>query len=133
MRGLIVKLAIVAAVTGSIVWLVWPRGAGTDQTDRQARAIADAISYPRQADAMGYAHAVLALNHAGAQVMEATDLHQKDLKAPQVHLVIQLRYTDCDKPTIFGCGGREINRTVCYGFDLTYYAVVNGPSVVDCP
>ena len=131
MRALIVVLIVVAAVAGGVTWLLWPRGAGDEQTDSEAQILADAVSYPRQPDAMGYARALLAINHVGAEVLEATDIQQTDLDKPQVHLVIRLKYTACD-PNIdlFCTPGPGI---VCYGFDLNYYDPLNGPSVVDCP
>jgi len=57
------------------------RGAGDDQTDRQARTLAEAISYPRQADATGYTRALLATTlgrSGGVQVLEATDLQKSE-------------------------------------------------------
>ncbi|HTI27021.1 MAG TPA: hypothetical protein VL652_38915 [Kutzneria sp.] len=131
MRGLIVLLVVVAAVAGGATWLLWPRGAGTKETDRQARTIAEAIAYPRQADAMGYARALIAVNHIGAQVLEATDIQHTDVQKPRVHLVMRIDYTTCGRGSILTCN--EVSGTVCYGFDLNYYQPLNGPSVVDCP
>ncbi|MFC0540064.1 hypothetical protein [Kutzneria chonburiensis] len=131
MRGLIVVLVVLAAVAGGVTWLLWPRGAGTKETDRQARTIAEAISYPRQADAMGYARALIAVNHIGAQVMEATDIQHTDLQKPMVHLVMRINYQACRKGDLLMC--EQVPATVCYGVDLNYYQPLSSPWVVDCP
>jgi hypothetical protein len=124
-----VALVSVAAAVAGATWWFWPHGDGTAQTDRQARALAQAIAYPRQPDAMGYARAILA--KGGASVLEATDLKHTDPREPTAHLVIRIDYTACGKGNLYGC--ELVSKTVCYAFDINRYEPVDGPSVVGCP
>jgi hypothetical protein len=128
MRVLVALVMVVLAAAAA--WLLWPRrSTGDDLSDRQAQTIAQAVSQPPQADAMGYARAVLATH--SAVVLEATDLKAARNTDPRAHLVIRLMYNT------YASGdfnhSHPIPKPVCYGFDLTFFQPVDGPEVVDCP
>ncbi|MFC0432304.1 hypothetical protein [Kutzneria buriramensis] len=125
---ILVALLVAAGVIGGAAWLLTPRG-GTAQTDKEARSIATAISYPRSPDAMGYARTLLA-KYPNVKVLEATDLKAVQPTDPLTHLVIRIDYDKCGG-NVIAC--QPIPATVCYGFDLNRYEPINGPSVVDCP
>jgi hypothetical protein len=104
---------------------------GTDETDRQSKTLAEAISYPHQADAAGFARAALATNLGKSKdfsVLTAENLAHKAAEDPMAHLVWRIHqdeYTGTVKHTpAFDA---------CYDVEFNYYGPSSGPSRVTCP
>jgi hypothetical protein len=110
--------------------------AGTRDTDRQAGVLAEAISYPRQHDAAGFARAALAtsLGRSGhLAILEASDLHQDSYADPGARLVIRI-HVPAHEASGFG---DESSRAIdaCYRVEylLPSSALAGDPRRLDCP
>jgi hypothetical protein len=102
-----------------------------EESDRQSKTLADAISYPRQSDAAGFARAALATNlgRSGSfSVLEAKDLEHSGPEDAMAHLVWRIHHDAVDTD-----GKRAPARDVCYSVEFNYYGASSGPSRVDCP
>ncbi|MEV4314121.1 hypothetical protein [Actinocrispum sp. NPDC049592] len=103
---------------------------GNDETDRQAATLADAISFPRQSSAAGFARAALAAwkSDSALSVLEMTELDASKQEDPLAHLVIRI-HRDADD-----AGPRhhdELN--ACYGMDFNYWGIIGKPDRTGCP
>ncbi|WP_406630940.1 hypothetical protein [Amycolatopsis sp. WGS_07] len=106
--------------------------AGDAETDRQSATLADAISYPRQADAAGFARAALAtpLGHSnGFGVLEATDLPHDGPRDPMARLVWRIHHEAPN--TGWNLGAETFD--ACYRVEFDYYGTSSGPSRITCP
>ncbi|MEV6229153.1 hypothetical protein AB0L88_14905 [Saccharopolyspora shandongensis] len=105
--------------------------AGDAETDRQSETLALAISYPRQADAAGFARAALAtsLGESGDfSVLEATDLDHKGPGNPMARLVWRIHRNKIDS------GWKHTPAfDACYSVEFNYDGVSSGPSRIICP
>ncbi|MET9260136.1 hypothetical protein [Amycolatopsis sp. NPDC004079] len=125
----IVLLGCVALV--GAFWLV-PSAAGDAETDRQSDTLADAIAYPRQADAAGFARAALATplgRSNGFGVLEATDLPHDGPRDPMARLVWRIHHERSDTGWNLGSGTFD----ACYRVEFDYYGTSSGPSRITCP
>jgi hypothetical protein len=124
------RVAVGAVVGGLLASCgTFTEAAGTRETDRQAKTLADAISYPRQESAAGFARAALATNlgrNPGFSVLEARELEAKELTDPLAHLVIRIHQEA-------GSGPYDKPLTACYSMDFNYYGIIDEPSRVNCP
>lgn len=105
--------------------------AGNGETDRRARVIADAISYPRQTSAAGFARAALATPLAAGGdlvVLEAADVEAADPGGPSARLVVRI-HEDGDDAWLFGTDPVD----ACYEMRFGHHGVVGEPSRVRCP
>ncbi|WP_270947126.1 hypothetical protein [Saccharopolyspora oryzae] len=106
-------------------------GAEHAETDRQSRTLADAISYPRQADAAGFARAALAttLGRSGDfSVLEAEDLDHEGPQEPMAHLVWRIH-----RDARYEGWSRIEAIDACYSVEFTGDGVSSGPSRITCP
>ncbi|TVT36344.1 hypothetical protein FNH05_25740 [Amycolatopsis rhizosphaerae] len=104
--------------------------AGHAETDRQSVTLAHAISYPRQADAAGFARAALAtpLGRSGNfSVLEAKDLDHKGSRA-MARLVWRI-HRDASE----GGWTRVEAFDACYRVEFTDDEVSYGPTRITCP
>jgi len=132
LRWLVVLLtvpALAACTEGS-------RSLRAAETDRVARIVADAISFPRQSSAEGFARAALdtrAARDGRLAVVEATDLHPtirtvQDRLQPIAHLVFRVHLPAGSD------GWHEWPEvTTCYAADFSQYGIVATPRRVSCP
>jgi hypothetical protein len=128
-RSLYLPLAVALLVagcgsTGSLA-------PGNDETDRVARVVSDAIAWPRQESAMGYARAA-ASTTAGQDgrltVVEVTELEADDLSTPFGELTFLVHL---ERST---AGLIETDPvTACYRAQFGFYGVVQAPSRTRCP
>ena len=106
-------------------------GAGDAETDRQSTTLADAIGYPRQPDAAGFARAALAtrLGKSGSfSVLRAEDLAQEDPADPMARLVWRIHREAVDS------GWQQTPAfDACYEVEFGHYGAVSEPSRVTCP
>jgi hypothetical protein len=107
------------------------RPEGSDETDRIATVVADAISFPRQESAAGYADAAAATN-AGEDgrlsVIGVEELDAEELEDPLGRLVF-LVHLDGEQGAIFSTEPV----TACYRAEFNYYGVIDDPARIDCP
>jgi hypothetical protein len=104
---------------------------GNDETDRVAQVVSDAIAYPRQESAMGYARA--AANTTAGQdgrltVVEVTELDADELTDPFGELTYLIH--------LDGSSGGLIETdpvTACYRAEFGFYGVVGTPHRIHCP
>jgi hypothetical protein len=106
--------------------------AGDAETDRQSETLAIAISYPRQADAAGFARAALATTLGKSpdfSVLEATDLDHVTHDEPMARLVWRIHRDETE------VGGRQHTPAfdACYQVEFNYYGPSSGPSRITCP
>ncbi|WAL67892.1 hypothetical protein ORV05_09010 [Amycolatopsis cynarae] len=123
-RGVAVVCAALLLTSCSAV------AAGYAETDRQSVTLADAISYPRQADAAGFARAALAtpLGRSGDfSVLEAKDLDHKDSRA-MARLVWRIHHAASE-----GGWTRVEAFDACYSVEFTDDEVSYGPVRITCP
>jgi hypothetical protein len=104
---------------------------GDAETDRQSNTLAEAISYPHQPDAAGFARAALAttLGRSGSfSVLEAKDLDHKNPNDPMAHLVWRIHRPTADSKT------HPVPAfDACYTVEFNYYGPTSGPSRATCP
>jgi hypothetical protein len=122
---------VVAAACAVLLMASCSTTAGDAETDRQSETLAEAISYPRQADAAGFARAALttSLGKSGSfAVLEATDLAHQGPQEPMARLVWRIhRDAYDDKVT------RIEALDACYSVEFNYYEASSGPSRTTCP
>lgn len=104
---------------------------GNEETDRIAQVVSDAISYPRQDSAMGYARAAAATT-AGQDgrlaVVEVTELTAEDLSDPFAELTFLVHLEGSTS------GFTETDPvTACYHAGFGSYGLVSSPRRTDCP
>jgi hypothetical protein len=104
---------------------------GNDETDRVAQVVSDAIAWPRQESAMGYARAA-ADTTAGQDgrltVVEVTELEADKLTEPFGELTFLVHL---DGST---AGFIETDPvTACYRAEFGFYGVVESPRRTHCP
>ncbi|WP_409463201.1 hypothetical protein [Amycolatopsis sp. GA6-003] len=119
-----------AALVASF-WLK-PSVAGNAETDRQSDTLTDAIGYPRQADAAGFARAALATplgRSNGFGVLEITDLPHDDPRDPMARLVWRIHHEVPD--TDWNVGSATFD--ACYRVEFDSYGTSSGPSRITCP
>jgi hypothetical protein len=128
-RGLTLSCAAVLLASCSSNLL--SSAAGDSETDRQAQTLADAIAYPHQSDAMGFARAAMATNLGKSgdfAVLEATDIPHKLAEDPMARLVWRIHRDAADS---------GVNATpavdACYDVEFNYHGASSGPSRIDCP
>ncbi|MEO6085586.1 MAG: hypothetical protein ABIQ18_20945 [Umezawaea sp.] len=104
---------------------------GDAETDRQSATLAEAISYPRQENAMGFARAALGTQlgkDPSFSVLVAEDLEHEDLQEPMARLVWRIHRSASDsgwtKTPAFDA---------CYLVEFNYYEAITGPSRTTCP
>ena len=104
---------------------------GNRETDRIANVVSDAISYPRQDSAAGYARAALA-TRAGQdgrlRVLAIEELKAGKLGDPLGRLVFLIHLEGSE-------AGWTISRpvTACYKAEFSFYGVVGSPRRMVCP
>lgn len=111
--------------------LVSGGGPDYDETDRQSRTLADAISYPRHADADGFARAALATSLGQTpsfSLLEVTDLPHKLPDEPMARLVWRIHNDAYDNGW-----KQEPAFDACYRVEFDYYGPSSGPDRIDCP
>jgi hypothetical protein len=95
---------------------------GDAETDRQSNTLADAISYPRQPDAAGFARAALATSLGRSDsfsVLEARDLDHSAAEDPFAHLVWRIHRAE-------GTGwGTTPAFDACYAVEFNYYGTTS--------
>ncbi|PSL43513.1 hypothetical protein B0I31_13114 [Saccharothrix carnea] len=104
---------------------------GDAETDRQSSTLADAIGYPPQSDATGFARAALGTTlgkSAGFSVLRAEDLAHEDLEDPRARLVWRIH-----RDAFEGGWHRTPAFDACYQVDFNYYGAVAEPDRVTCP
>jgi hypothetical protein len=111
--------------------LVEGSAAGDAETDRQSTTLADAIGYPRQSDAAGFARAALGttLGKSGSfSVLRAEDLAHEGPEDPMARLVWRIHSAASES------GWQQSPAfDACYEVDFNYYGAVSEPSRVTCP
>lgn len=127
---------ILAALVGAALLLTGCAGAlspaaGNDETDRVAQVVSDAISYPRQTSAIGYARSATgttAAQDGRLQVVGVADLGSDDLDSPFGELVyrVHLEGSSAGLTT-------SPPATACYRAAFGTYGLMGGPDRVDCP
>jgi hypothetical protein len=96
--------------------------------DREVQTLAEAISWPRQQSAAGFARAALQTPlgmSQGFAVLEAQDLSAPTLTDPMAHLTIRI-YAPAT-------GGWGEDVTACYSMAFNYYGIVGVPERIRCP
>lgn len=105
--------------------------AGDQETDRQSKTLAEAISYPRQENAAGFVRAALSTRLGESDnfsVLEATDLAHESLEDPMARLVWRIHVDEYDS------GWQDTPAfDACYVVEFNYYGVTSGPSRITCP
>jgi hypothetical protein len=103
----------------------------SDETDRIAKVVADAISYPRQDSAAGFARAALA-TRAGQdgrlRVVAMEELHADKLQDPLARLVFLVHLEASEGEFV-----TEPAVTTCYEAKFNYYGVIGTPRRTACP
>lgn len=117
-----VLLLLLGACAGS-------RPPGTGETDRIARVVADAISYPRQRTAAALARAASGRSPA-LTVVEAHELDARTGEDPLAHLVLRV-HLDAVPAAGFASGSPAV--TACYDAEFDRYGVVDSPRRRTCP
>lgn len=123
-RAVLAMVAAMAAVSSCA-------SSGTAETDRQAQTLADAISWPRQHSAAGFARAALATNLGRTPafaVLEMKDLYAPTLGDPLARLVIRIHHPATDEKF-----GRTEEVLACYSMDFNYYGIIGAPESIECP
>ena len=107
---------------------------GNAETDRIAKVVADAIGYPRQDSAAGFARAALA-TRAGQdgrlRLLAIEDLPAGDPRGPQdplARLVFRVHLEASE-----GVFRTEPPVTACYEARFNYYGIMGSPRRIACP
>ena len=127
-------IGTVAGVLGFVAVAAGCSGAlapGNAETDRIAKVVSDAISYPRQDSAAGYARAALA-TRAGQdgrlRVVAIEELKADELGDPLGRLVFLIHLEGSEAGWT-----RSPPVTACYKAEFSFYGVVGGPRRMICP
>jgi hypothetical protein len=130
--GLGAGIAVLAIGTGALAWRE-ATTPGSDETDRQATVLADAIAYPRQDDAAGFARAALSttLGRSGTlAILEATDTSGSESTS---RLVIRIHVPEHQS---MGFGDRSTPAyNACYRLEYRQPVseLVEPPDRIRCP
>jgi hypothetical protein len=122
--GVLGFVAVAAGCSGELA-------PGNAETDRIAKVVSDAISYPRQDSAAGYARAALA-TRAGQdgrlRVVAIEELQADELGDPLGRLVLLIHLEGSE-------AGWTISRpvTACYKAEFSFYGVIDSPRRMVCP
>jgi hypothetical protein len=123
-----------AGVLGLMVVATGCSGAlapGNAETDRIAKVVSDAISYPRQDSAAGYARAALATRAGQSgrlRVVAIEELEADELGDPLGRLVFLVHLEGS------GAGWTTTPPvTACYQAEFSYYGVIDSPRRMTCP
>lgn len=121
----------IALLSGGMVSGCSGSAPGNAETDRQARTLAEAVSFPRQTSAAGYEQALWATPRArsrGFDVLDAVDVRAKSLTDVSAKLLVLIHEDEQ------GQGFQHIAAvTACYRMLFNYYGVVGEPQRVACP
>jgi hypothetical protein len=104
---------------------------GNGETDRIARVVSDAIGWPRQASAMGYARAATqtTAGHDGRlTVVEVTELKAETLDAPFAELLFLIHLKGSTAGFI-----TSDPVTACYRAEFGFYGLVGSTQRTGCP
>jgi hypothetical protein len=128
-RGLFLSLSALLLLAGCVS--AGSLAPGNDETDRVARVVSDAIGWPRQDSAMGYARAA-ADTTAGQDgrltVVEVTELEADNLSEPFSELTFLVHLEGST------AGWIETDPvTACYRAEFGFYGVVGSPRRTHCP
>jgi hypothetical protein len=103
----------------------------SDETDRIAKVVADAISFPRQQSAAGFARAALA-TRAGQdgrlQVVAMEELEADRPEDPMARLVFSVHL-----PADEGGWSSTPAVTTCYEARFNHYGIIRSPKRMACP
>jgi hypothetical protein len=108
--------------------------AGNAETDRISSTVADAISYPRQDTALGFARAALATTAGKAGTLSVIDVRETtpaNLEAPFAHLVF--RVTAAEAAEGFSATEPTVTVTACYNAEFSFYGISGKPTRTTCP
>ena len=129
MRSLFLPLLSVLLLTGC--GLAESLKPGNQETDRVARVVSDAIAWPRQDSAMGYARAAAATT-AGQDgrltVIEVTELEADEPTDPFGELKFLVHLDGSTSGLI-----KTDPVTACYRVTFGFYGVADSPRRADCP
>jgi hypothetical protein len=104
---------------------------GNRETDRIAKTVATAISWPRRESANALALAAVdtrAGQDGRLTVIEAEDLEAEKLTDPLARLVFRVHLESEGS----GFGSRK-PITACYSARFSYYGIIDEPARIDCP
>jgi hypothetical protein len=122
----VLRLLVAApAVSLMLASCTSPEVAGVD---REAQTLAEAISWPRQQSAAGFARAALQTplgKSQGFAVLAAQDRSAPNLADPMAHLTIRI-YAPAT-----GAWGEDV--TACYSMTFNYYGILGAPERISCP
>ncbi|GAB2754465.1 hypothetical protein GCM10027020_03190 [Nocardioides salsibiostraticola] len=128
-QRLALPFAIAVLLAGG-VFALWP-APGSHETDRVARVVAEAISYPPQESSVDYARAA-AESDAGEDgrlmVIEMNEFDAEDAIDPTSELVFLVRHSSSSG----GFSNTEPD-TACYRVMFNHYGVIGKPWRADCP
>lgn len=131
-RGLVATALLVACACGGPAEPTDPAvRARLGETERVARIVADAISYPRQETAAGFARAANATTAARdgrLTVIELHELEAEDFEDPLARLVFRIHLDESQAGFSTSPG-----ITTCYRVEFSRYGVIDSPDRVDCP
>jgi hypothetical protein len=132
-KSVILVLGVSAVATAGFVWFDRPEGDA--QTDRTARIVAEAVSWPRQESAAGFLNAVLnttAARSGGLSVVEAADLNAKQLADPLARLTFHIHQDGSETAGWLGAAVEPMD--ACYRVEFSYYGAYESPPVrITCP
>jgi hypothetical protein len=128
-RCLFLPLSALLLLAGCVY--AGPMAQGNNETDRVARVVSDAIGWPRQESAMGYARAA-ADTTAGQDgrltVIEVTELKADNLSQPFGELTFLVHVDGSTDGFI-----ETDPVTACYRAEFGFYGVVGSPRRTHCP
>jgi hypothetical protein len=104
---------------------------GNGETDRVAQVVSDAIAWPRQESAMGYARAAAdttAAHDGRLTVVGVTELEADDLTEPFGELTFRVHLEGSTAGLI-----ETDPVTACYRAKFGFYGGVGSPRRIDCP
>lgn len=129
LRSLVLPLSVVLLVSGC--GLAGWSTPGNDETDRIARVVSDAISWPRQDTAMGLARAAsgtTAGRDGRLTVVEVAELDAATQEEPFAELMFRVHLEGST------AGWVETDPvTACYRVEFDFYGVEGSPRRTDCP
>jgi hypothetical protein len=107
------------------------RPPGNGETDRIAKVVADAISYPRQDSAAGFARAALATRAGRSgrlRLVAMEELPADDPQDPLARLVFLVRLEGSEGGFV-----PDPAVTACYEAKFNYYGIMGSPRRIACP
>lgn len=124
LAGVLGFVAVAAGCSGALA-------PGNAETDRIAKVVSDAISYPRQDSAAGYARAALATRAGQAgrlRVVAIEELRADELGDPLGRLVFLVHLEGSEAGWT-----RSPPVTACYEAEFSFYGVIGSPRRMVCP